>query len=84
MEIQEELNYLLSFVDESSFDQEVACDQLICLWTAYCLHRNMDVDTLTYDTQIQKIWDRVLSNEPDPAFWGDFEAFYNSLSKHLV
>ena len=41
-----EFMYLRAYAEQSSFDEEVCRDQLRMLWTAYCLHHNLDVDTV--------------------------------------
>ena len=45
MDRNAEFNYMLAFVVESSFENELSRDQLRCLWTAYCFHNNLDADT---------------------------------------
>ena len=80
----EELDFIFSFVNEGGFDQDIACDQLICLWTAFCLRNGLDVDTAEYDRIVLEIWDALTANEEDLAFWGNFYDFDNSMAKYLV
>lgn len=84
MDKRAERDYLLSFADEGAFDDAVACDQMVCLWTAFCLHHNLDADTYEYDTILRELWKAVVRNEDDPAFWGGFSAFERALSQYLV
>lgn len=64
-----ELDYLLAFATESCFDTETCCDQLRSLWTAYCLHNRLDVDTRDYDLTLLKVWEVVSAEEEDNAYW---------------
>lgn len=63
-----ELDYLLAFATESCFDTETCCDQLRSLWTAYCLHNRLDVDTRDYDLTLLKVWEVVSVEEEDNAY----------------
>ena len=83
-EMRRELDYIFGFVNEGGFDQDIACDQLICLWTAFCLRFGLDVDTAEYDRIVLEIWDALTASEEDSAFWGDFDEFDNSMAKYLV
>lgn len=78
----EEFEYLLKFAEESDLSVEVRRLQLKSLWTAYCLHRNLDVDTLQYDLACRDLWEKV--EEKDTACWGDFDSFDNYLCGYLV
>ena len=40
-----EFDFLSDFVAENCFDVEVCRDQLRVLWTAFCLHHGLIVDT---------------------------------------
>lgn len=78
------MDYMAAFVAEAFFDSEIECDQLRALWTAYCLHYNLDVDTAEYDQELRKLWKEVADTENDTAYWGDFESFGNFIAKYLV
>lgn len=52
MDRNAEFNYMLAFVVESSFENELSRDQLRCLWTAYCFHNNLDADTYEYESPL--------------------------------
>lgn len=75
MERIRELQYIFSFVDEGCFDTELACNQLRSLWTAYCLHHGLDVDTREYDRGLLEIWTQVAVVEGDTANWSDYDSF---------
>ena len=78
-----ELEYLFTFVEASSFEQEILCDQLVCLWTAFCLHNKIDVKADRYSTNLHDLWDQLLKNEEDPAYWSGYESFALSMGRYL-
>ena len=78
----EEFEYLLKFVGEADLSEEVLRLQLKSLWSAYCLHKNFDADTLQYDLACRDLWEKV--EEKDTACWGDFDSFENYLCEYLV
>ena len=80
----QERDYIFNFVNEGSFDEEVACRQLRALWTSYCLHHHIDVDTAEYDNLLLEIWDSVSSSEDDNAYWGDFNSFDRFMAADLI
>lgn len=79
-----ETEYLLDFARESCFDVEVCRDQLRILWTAFCLHHGLDVDTLNYDCELQVLWNVISASESDTADWSDFDSFYSFMCRWLV
>lgn len=79
-----ELDYLKDFTREACFDAEVCHDQLRSLWTAYCLHNDLAVDTSDYDSDILELWSVVSLGEDDTADWGDFDSFDDFMCAHLV
>lgn len=79
-----ELQYIISFAEESRFEMEPAHSQLRSLWTAYCLHHNLDVDTSKYDHDLMDIWAQVSATEGDTAYWSDFDSFDAFMSADLV
>jgi len=78
-----ELHYLLSFIAESPFDVEICRDQLRCLWTAYCFHQNLDVDTAQYDEDLRDVWDKLAETEAETADWSDFDSFDYYMGRYL-
>lgn len=79
-----ELKYMKQFAFESCFDAEVCCDQLRSLWTAYCFHHNLDVDTADYDRDLRVVWEAVAEVERETADWSDFDSFDRFMCKELV
>jgi len=84
MDRKAELAYMISFAAESCFDVDVCRDQLCCLWTAYCLHHNLDVDTAAYDADLAILWAEVSELEEDTADWSDFDNFDLFMCRYLV
>lgn len=56
-----ELEYILEFAKERSFNGDaVEREQLRVLWTAYCLHHNIDCDTEMWGSHINQLWEAVI------------------------
>lgn len=55
MDREKELAYIIGFAVESCFDDELSCQQLRSLWTAYCFHHGLDADTADYDADLAAI-----------------------------
>lgn len=76
-----EWQYLLGFAqgfDGDIFD-EPEYQQLQSLWTAFCLHNDLMVDTGIYDSRIREIWQIV-----GKGYRNGYEGFYNEMSKNLL
>lgn len=85
MQRQQEYEFIRNFVHENSFDEEIARDQLRSLWTAYCFHFDLDVDTAKHDSDLLSLWE-IISNsgETDTTDWSDYDSFENFMAKLLV
>lgn len=66
---------MVRFAEEAFIGEEVAAAQLRSLWTAYCLHHNLDVDTRAYDDDLRELWDSVSREEEDTPNWSNFDSF---------
>ena len=82
--LEQEFDYIMGFAVESCFDNELACQQFRSLWTAYCFHRGLDVDTAEYDAALAGIWKEVSAGEEDTAYWSDFNSFDQFMSADLA
>ena len=84
-----EMQYLFAFVVENqdNFDSETIRDQLLALWTAYCFHHDIDVDTSAYDEALMDLW-KVIVENPDnhwhDGLHDDFVIFSDFMCQHLV
>ena len=58
MNREDEMQFILNFVKDHSQDQGFE-EQLRCLWTAYCFHHDLEVDTSEYDKDFSKLWDEM-------------------------
>lgn len=79
-----ELKYLKDFVQQSSFEDKNSRDQLRCLWTAYCFHQNLDVDTSGYDNDLLELWSLMLDKEHKTADWEDIDSYEGFMCCYLV
>ena len=79
-----EMEYLKEFARQSCFDEELSRDQLRCLWTAYCFHHGLDVDTSGYDNDLLGLWSATAEEEPETADWSDYGSFENFMCRYLV
>ena len=77
-----ELVYVKSFaLGVDDWNDQLFLNQLRCLWTAYCFHQDMTVDTFTYDNELKQIWREM--HGPDDTF-EDFDKFYSFMAEYLV
>lgn len=83
--IDAEFVYLQAFAKTGDFDYQLARDQLRALWTAYCFHEGLDVDTARYDRYLRDLWDAIpAGSDLRDIDWHDFEAFDNFMCAYLV
>ena len=83
MNREQEIKFLRQFAFEGVGDS-IERDQLRCLWTAYCLHHDFQVDTYSYDTDLLMLWAAVSEFARDTGDWSDFDSFDNFMCKYLV
>lgn len=81
---QKELSIILRFAREENLGFEVCTHQLRSLWTAYCIHHDLEVDTSTYDADIRELWQAVSEEHSDNPDWSDFESFDLFMCDDLV
>lgn len=79
-----EWKFLKAFAQESSFDNELCCNRLRSLWTAYCSHHNLDVNTPSYDMALTALWGIVRESESFAVNWYDGDSFDDFMSRYLV
>lgn len=78
-----EFDYMLNFVEENSFDDEMSCDWLRMLWTAFCLHQGIDVDTRDYDELLGQLWAKTEEAEDYSGDWADAASFDIFMARYL-
>ena len=79
-----ELQLLRRYIRENCFDEEIACDRLQFLWTAYCLHHNLATNAPSYNSDLLELWGILLEkSEGDMCGWGEYVDFSEYMSKYL-
>ena len=84
IDITAEYEFLTGYVTENCFDEEICCDRLRMLWTAFCLHHGLDADTHVYDCYLSKLWKRLQEAGDGTSEWTDFGGFENFMCAYLV
>ena len=75
---------LMNYIMKSDFQQQVCRQQLMALWTAFCIHNDLDVDTSKYDELLSHIYIALLTKENLFDDWKIFSNFENYICKFLV
>jgi len=84
IDISAEFDFLTGYAVESFFDEEICRDRLRMLWTAFCLHHGLDVDTHVYDCYLSELWERLRETGDGTSEWSGFDGFETFLCKYLV
>lgn len=79
-----EFEYLMGYTTQSCFDEEICRDHLRILWTAYCLHHNLDVDTADYDNDLLKLWNSLEETGDGTSEWENYDGLDLFMCKYLV
>lgn len=79
-----EMGWLMEFIQDESFDVEASRGQLCCLWTAYCLHHGLDVDTSGYDNDLLGLWAAMTESSSGAAGWDSYDSFDSFMCRYLV
>ena len=83
-DISAEFDFLTGYAVESFFDEEICRDRLRMLWTAFCLHHGLDVDTHVYDCYLSELWERLRETGDGTSEWSGFDGFETFMCKYLV
>lgn len=77
---EKEFEWILAFIKEAEelADEEIVVNQVIALWTAFCLHNNVVVDTHDYDWRVME-----LAKAMDVEY-KNLNQFDNELAQYLV
>lgn len=78
-----EFGYMKAFIIEGDFTEDVYRAQLRALWTAYCLHHNLDVDTLEYDDDLLGLWSEMHKLGSSNG-WSEYQEFTDFMCGLLV
>ena len=79
-----EFDFLSDFVAENCLDVEVCRDQLRVLWTAFCLHHGLIVDTHNFDLHLLKLWERLQETGDGTSEWANLDEFENFMCAYMV
>lgn len=77
-----DISFMKAFIAEAFLDSEVCQEQLRALWTAFCIHHGLDVDTAPYDGCLAVLWGRIFESDDSP--WDSFDQFDGYMCAHLV
>ena len=74
---EQEFGFLKAFAEDEDL---FLSTQFRCLWTSFCIHNDIEVDTDLYDSLIKELWDIA----EDKFAWISFGSFENFMCKYLV
>lgn len=80
----DELAYLTEYLRESCFDDEISRDRLRMLWTAYCMHSGIDVNTARYNALLLRLWEELLETGNGTSDWSDSWEFTKFMCAYLM
>lgn len=83
MNHRKELECMCSFAT-TAWDAEADYELLRCLWTAFCIHQDIDIDTLEYDTGIHLLYTTLVLSNPKREYFKSQEDFDAFMCKHLI
>lgn len=72
--VEAEFKYLLDFAKGADLFFKTQRVQLRSLWTAYCFHANMDIDTRAYDRDLRTLWEALPADHEEDSC-EDFTTF---------
>lgn len=70
-----ELSFLFKWVREADFCGDLDIDILRILWTAYCFHNGLYVDTAEYDNVLLCIYNSILDSPDALMSYDEFDAY---------
>lgn len=86
----DEFKFIIDFARNEDLGYDVCYKQLRSLWTAYCLHNNIECDTGSYDSRLCDIYHALKKNTSCP-LWVDeetemvnFNRFDNYMCENIV
>lgn len=86
MDEQREFEYILDFIKgkKDFFGDAHSLLHLMSLWTAYCLHQSLVVETRKYNNRMMEMWEAMLENDNAPYPSSEYDLFYRSMCRYLV
>lgn len=75
---------IINFVKNEDVTEKIILQQLRCLWTAFCIRYDGMVDTGTYDSEFNELYDVLIESCPAlPDNMKDKEEFYNFMCEFM-
>ena len=82
--LEQENIRLFEFAAAEDYSAGVVPEQLRSLWTAYCIHAELNVDTFGYDATLARLWNTVKNARNATKHWATFEQFDHYMANLLV
>lgn len=79
---QPEFQYLLEYARNAAFENKSDCERLRCLWTAYVMHRDLEIASPPYTYHIMKLLHIILGR--GIKVWTDLNDFENFMCSNLM
>lgn len=67
---------------EKNLGNPLFLKQFKALWTSYCICKDYEVDTSSYDKKVRELWGILIRNENNP--FSGFDEFDNYMCEDLV
>lgn len=68
-----ELQFIFDFIEEEDLVFQICRVQLRSLWTAFCLHQDLECGTFEYDMTLEEVWSKMQDQDNLPCIWEDDE-----------
>lgn len=81
-----EWQFLVDYVkdDTTDFYNATCCSQLMALWTAYCMHNDLDVDTAMYDAVLKDLFNALSDEQKAELHCARLPEFDSMMAQWLV
>ena len=83
MDKDKEYNYLKQFALQADLTEPLNHVRLRSLWTAFCMHHNIDIDTKDYVQFVRNLWNIIVTEPVSLKNWKDCESFKYFLTENL-
>lgn len=86
MDEKSEWKFLMGFVKDDTvyFHNETCRNQFMALWTAYCLHNDLTVDTAMYDAVLMDLFNALSDEQKAELRCPYFSEFDSMMCQWLV
>lgn len=73
---------ILDVINEDDFSNKIVRNQIRSLWTAFCIHQNIEPDTREYDEKLSILFDAIKNSSMQSKPF-NFEAFDLFMGEYL-